>query len=118
MAFTMRFSDDINVEGLDHLARNIHGVDRTQFINLLIKQAIERGFVPRQVGEGYKATSHNGGVLSLVQNEGFVSSGNNNLTEEEATAFEQAREFASSGLWDAAKHILQTAGFEITNITG
>jgi alkyl sulfatase BDS1-like metallo-beta-lactamase superfamily hydrolase len=118
MAFTMRFSDDIDVEELDRLARNEHGIDRTHFINLLIKQTIAQGFVPRQVGEGYKATSSNGGVLSLVQNEGFVSGGNNNLTEEEAAAFEQARQFASSGLWDAAKHILQTAGFEITNVTG
>ncbi|MCI0560561.1 MAG: hypothetical protein MN733_18905 [Nitrososphaera sp.] len=117
MAFTMRFSDDIDVEELDRLARNVHGVDRTQFINLLIRQAIEQGFVPRQVGEGYKATSPNGGILSLVQDEGYVSSGKNGLSEEETTAFEQAHELASSGLWDAAKHILQIAGFEITNVT-
>ena len=117
MAFTMRFSDDIDVEELDRLARNIHGVDRTQFINLLVKQAIKQGFIPRQVGEGYKATSPNGGILSLVQDEGYVSSGKNELTEKEMAAFEQARQLADSGLWDAAKHVLQTAGFEIIFVT-
>lgn len=117
MAFTMRFSDDIDVEELDRLARNLHGVDRTQFINLLIRRAIEQGFVPRQVGEGYKATSPNGGILSLVQDEGYVSSGKYELTEGEVIVFEQARELADNGLWGAAKHILQTAGFEITNAT-
>lgn len=117
MAFTMRFADDIDVEKLDHLARVVHGLDRTRFINLLIKQAVVQGFIPRQLGEGYKATSANGGVLSLIQDEGFVSSGKSGLTPPETTAFEQARQLASSGLWAAARHTLQAANFTVTNIT-
>lgn len=117
MAFTMRFSHDVDVEKLDYLARSVHGVDRTHFINLLIKQAVKQGFVPRQVGEGYKAISNNGGVLSLVQDEGFVSSGKSGLTSAEVVAFEQASQLAGKGLWDAARYILQTADFTVTRIT-
>lgn len=99
MAFTMRFSDDIDGEELDHLARNVHGTDRTNSLTCSLSKPLGKGLFPGRSEKDTRQLPPHDTILSLAQNEGYVSSGKYELTEEEVAAFEQARELASSGLY-------------------
>jgi hypothetical protein len=116
MAFTMRFSDKVDIDRLDDLARQ-HGLARRDFLELLTLEAVEAGFIPRQAGEGLKAFAPGGGVLSLLRENGYISSGAGNLTGEQQRIFEQVRSLADRGFWIQAKHILVDAGFNLEIIT-
>jgi hypothetical protein len=115
MAFTMRFSSKVDIEKLDEIAR-AHSLTRKDLLDLLAIEAVKQGFVPRQKGEGFRAFTPGGGVLSLAQESGYVSSGGNNLTEDEQHIFEQAREMAKNGFWYPAKQTLIDAGFDLEMI--
>jgi hypothetical protein len=116
MAFTMRFSPEVNIEKLDEIAR-IHSLTRKELLDILALEAVKQGFIPRQVGEGFRAFAPSGGILSLTQENGYVASGDNNLTEKEQKIFEQARNMAKQGIWYSAKQVLMDAGFNLEMIT-
>ena len=117
MAFTMRFSDEVDVEELDKIAR-LHGLKRTEFLNTLILQAIQQGFVPRFDGEGVRAFGSQGGVVSLRQVDNAIECDvDDSLTKNETAAMKKAVSLASRKLWVAAKQQLMDAGFIVYEIT-
>lgn len=115
MAFTMRFRDEVDVQKLDEIAR-MHKLDRTTFLNELAQLVIRQGFVPMLVGEGYRATSPEGGVVALTIDNGVVSSGASGLTNRENTVYQQAKQLAEDGFWHPARSCLIKGGFEVKNV--
>lgn len=116
MAFTIRFSPEVNVEKLDEIAR-MHGLSRKALLDRLAMEVIEQGFVPRQPGEGFRASAPRGGFLALTQEDGYVASAENDLAEDERQVFEQARQMAKQGFWYPAKRMLLDSGFNLEMIT-
>lgn len=117
MAFTMRFSDKVDVEALDKIAR-LHGLKRTEFLNMLILQAIQQGFVPRFDGEGLRAFGSQGGVVSLRRVDNDVECDvDDSLTKNETAAMKKAASLTRQKLWYAAKQRLMDAGFIVYEIT-
>jgi hypothetical protein len=116
MAFTMRFSDKVDIDRLDELARQ-HGLARKDFLELLTLEAVEAGFIPRQAGEGLRAFAPGGGVMTLVRENGYITSGAGNLNEKEQRIFEQVKSLAEKGYWIPAKQTLTETGFSLESIT-
>lgn len=114
-AFTIRLDDDLT-KALDELFPLLGFKSRAQFLEHLAKKAVEKGFTPAKVGQGYLAKAPNGGSFSLIQQAGFVSSGGSGLTDEENDVFQRARELASQGQWHEARHLIHEAGLEVEYI--
>ena len=112
MAFTMRFSPEVNVDKLDAIAR-MHGLSRKDLLDRLAIEAIEQGFIPRQPGEGFRASAPGGGFLALTQEDGYVASADSDLAEDERQVFEGARQMAKQGFWFPAKRMLLDSGFNL-----
>jgi hypothetical protein len=115
-AFTIRLDNEL-IEDLDELFPLLGFKSRNQFLEHLAKEAVAKGFVPAEVGQGYLVQTPGGGRFSLIQQAGFVSSGGSGLTPAEETLFQRARELVSDGRWYEAKHHLQAADLEIRYIT-
>jgi hypothetical protein len=111
----MRFRDEVDVPKLDEIAR-MHKLDRTTFLNELARLAICHGFVPMLLGEGYRATSPEGGVVAFTIDSGFVSSGASRLSNREVAIYQQARQLAEEGFWYPAKVCLIKGGFEVKDV--
>ena len=114
-AFTLRIDDDI-IEKLDQLWPLYGFKSRNQYLDYLIRQIVQQGFIPTRVGEGYGAKAPGGGQLSLIQQAGFISSGESGLNEQELAVFQQAQRWAEQGQWYKARQHLREAGFEIEYI--
>lgn len=113
--FTTRFSEPL-IQPLDQLAA-AHGLSRNAFLEHLARQAVQRGFIPIRNGEGFKASAPSGGVLTLIQQDGFVAAGQRDLAADELEAFQQARQLAEQGNWYRAKRLLAQAHFSVVNVT-
>ncbi len=115
MAFTLRLSDEM-VEKLDKLARS-QGMNRTEYIVCLVEEAVERGFIPIRIGEGYRGVSPEGKIISLVKGNGLLLTGvDGTMNQAEQEAYDQAIRLAREGFWHPAKHALEKAGFQVINI--
>lgn len=115
-AFTIRLDDELT-EDLDELFPLLGFKSRNQFLEYLAKEAVAKGFVPTEVGQGYLVQTPTEGRFSLIQQAGFVSSGGSGLTADEQDLFQQARELAADGRWYEVKQRLQAADLKIRYIT-
>lgn len=113
--FTTRFDDPV-VRSLDQLAAE-HGLSRNAFLEHLARQAVKRGFVPIQPGEGLRGVAPSGGVVLLMQEAELVAGGHRDLAKEEVVVFHGARAFAENDQWYQAKRVLLAAGFAVTHVT-
>jgi predicted transcriptional regulator len=114
--FTVRLQNADLVSRLDSLARQ-HRLSRNAFIELLIREAVANGMIPRLVGEGFQATTDNQGIITLIKQTGFVAGGRKNLTEQEEAAYQTAFNLVDQGdNWAQARHVLTLAGFTVSLI--
>ncbi len=114
-AFTLRLDEQLTAD-LDKLFPLLGFKSRNHFLEHLAIEAIKRGFIPSEAGEGYLVSTPNGGRFSLIQQNGFVSSGGNGLTDEENDVFQKARDLASQGQWFEARQLIELSGLQVEYI--
>lgn len=113
--FTLRVDDDELVERIDDLAK-LQGKTRTRYIIELMEQAVERDYVPTRDGEGFRGITDQGGEVTLIRHDRYVSGGMAGLDPNENVAYERAREVATpenGSQWKKARMILENAGFQV-----
>lgn len=113
--FTLRVDDDELIGRFDELAKT-QGKTRTAYIIELIQQAVDRDYVPAREGEGFRALTNEGGEVTLMRHDRYVSGGMAGLDAVQEIAYEQARKVASpenGSQWKEARKILENAGFSV-----
>jgi hypothetical protein len=115
--FTLRVDDELIAE-FDALAK-IHQLSRSAFIIRLMKEAVDIGYIPIREGDGFRGTTDEGGEITLMRHNKYVSGGKHNLSNNQIDAYEQAKQIASpdrGSQWVEARRILEEAGFKVTRL--
>lgn len=115
ITFTTRFSEPL-IRPLDELAA-AHGMSRNAYLEHLARQAVRRGFVPIQRGEGLRASSPSGAQITFVLDAPLLITGQQSLAKSEQFAFVRARKLAEQGDWHGVKDLLVQAGFIVAPIS-
>lgn len=114
--FTLRINDDNLVKQVDSLAR-VHGMTRTALITQLMEDAVNAGYVPIRIGEGYRAITGSGAEISLIKNKKSVGSEQNGLlNDDQEEAYRRAKQISEPGYgsrWLEARMVLEEAGFKV-----
>lgn len=114
--FTLRVGDKDLVDRVDELAE-AQGMTRTAYIIQLLQDAVEANYLPSQDGEGFRAVTTTGGVVTLIRHNDAIAGGMSNLSAPEQAAYEWAKKLAGSGgRWIEARRVLEEAGFKVSKL--
>lgn len=109
--------DEVLAE-VDKLAERANQ-SRQQYLLTRLTELAESGPIPTRWGEGFLASTPDGGEVKMRRLDESIQTGAKELTQEQFKAYQRAKLLAdpkNGSKWAEARKVLEDAGFEVFNI--